>query len=204
MSKATVKATAKAINPAMYDAYVAAATGSDAQVRAFIEQAAKALQARTVSLAVLKDTIASASRTHHGFTIKAAHAQDMRRAYGLMSLAGADARSAHDLLTLAVNMRDRSGRTTEDADKALRDAAKNGVSLDELAEDTAKRVTATNAARKAEKSGKGAAGTLSNVTADDVLRAAVATLRELDDVTVTDRETVRVLLSILKGSGMVK
>lgn len=194
MSKATVKKAVK-VNEVVAESYRAAATVGEGAARDFIKSAAAMLKARKVTVTVMQDTV-KAEQSKVSFIIKSSHVQDIARAAEILeTVKGADSVKVTDVLKLARNLRDKSGRTAAEADKALRDAVQSGDDFAKIQKDTAAEVKAQNAAGKDDDGDDMTGG---NVTGDDIVRAALNALRGLDVLTVTDLQSAEALVKVLR------
>lgn len=194
MSKATVKKAVK-VNEVVAESYRAAATVGEGAARDFIKSAAAMLKARKVTVTVMQDTV-KAEQSKVSFIIKSSHVQDIARAAEILeTVKGADSVKVTDVLKLARNLRDKSGRTAAEADKALRDAVQAGDDFAKIQKATAAEVKAQNAAGNNDDGDDMTGG---NVTGDDIVRAALNALRGLDVLTVTDLQSAEALVKVLR------
>lgn len=192
MSENTGKVSKAVVNPEVVKAYAGLAAKTRKDEIAFINNMASRLAAGTVSVKVLSSSIREASKTAQAPTVRASHAQEMQRAALILSEAkGVEAAPLRAVLTMATRLRKGTG-SAEAGDALAVDLIARAVPFSEW-DDI---VPATN---KKDEDGEGEGPAKVAGTADEIIAAALASLRELDDVTVTDKQTAAALIKMLQG-----
>lgn len=206
-STKSTKSTKSVTDPREVRAYASLASKTHAQEVDYIHERARRVSNGSLSVRVLSASIREASKLGKAPTVRGSHAQDIVRTSLILNGAvGVDKVALSKVLTMSTRMRLGFGGA-DLADAKVAEFVTAALPFDEW--DSV--VPASNDRGNGddttgEESGDGSVSVhaLAGATADDILRATVEALRALEDITVTDRDTVRTLLGILKGSGMVK